>query len=224
MFIKLLQTDISVFIWDFDNTLYRQKDELAQQVREAEYAVIENHTDWNREKVLTEFNTIFPSTYKSATEAAAHLAHITVVEAAAQMERLFERTNYLEKDDRLIETFSKLKTVRHYLLVNGIRGNIQRAVEKLGLAPSVFADIVTSEIVGVNKPNSKGFQYIVEHSGVPAEAHLMIGDRIPVDLEPAKKLGMKTCWIYWGHDLKEANDQVVDICIPTVYEFEKIVS
>lgn len=189
---------IKVLIWDFDGTLYKPDPLLWRDVRESEYRVIADHTKWAREKVLTEFEKLYNITFKSATQVVAKLANISVLQAAQEMEEYYDRTKYLSRDEKLIELFQKLTNFSHYLLVNGIQMKIKKALKKLGLSHNVFKEIVTSETVGDNKPSPKGFEYILKKTRLPAGEHLMIGDRIDVDLAPAKKLGMKTYLVTWG--------------------------
>ncbi len=74
---------------------------------------------------------------------------------------------------------------------------------------------MTSEIVGDNKPSPKGFQYILSQTGLLPQEHLMIGDRVDVDLQPAKKLGMRTCLVTWGRKMERP--EYVDEVVETAY-------
>lgn len=207
---------ITVLVWDFDGTLYKPNNELWHDVRESEYRVIAEHTHWPREKVLKEFEAKHaPGT--SATEAVATLSGITTVSAANEMETYYDRTKYLTRDNKLIELFSKLTGFRHLLLANGVRKNIEKAIIALGLTPTLFETIVTSELTGVNKPNPEPFEHVLGFTKFSPEQHLMIGDRIEIDLVPAKKLGMNTCLV-WSNEKNPA----VDVTIPTVYDIANL--
>lgn len=204
---------IKILIWDFDGTLYKPNPALFRNVREAEYRVISEHMHWPRGKVLNEFNRVWPKQEQSATEAVARIAGITTVAAAIEMESYYDRRPFLSRDERLVRLFSDLSTFTHYLLVNGVRKKIEEALEVLGVATSTFRSIVTSELVGVNKPNIAGFKFIVKQTGWPPSEHLMIGDRLRIDLVPAKELGMRTCLVW-----SQSSDTTADICLPTVYD------
>lgn len=210
--------NIHVLIWDFDGTLYKPIPDLWRDVREAEYHVIADHTEWEREKVLAEFNALYKVKLASATQVVAKLANISVMQAATEMEPYYDRTKYLARDEQLIALFQKFSAYTHYLLVNGIQKKISEALTTLGLSQSLFVEIVTSEIVGDNKPSPKGFLYILDKTKLPPEQHLMIGDRIDVDLTPAKTLGMKTCLVTWG----EAPHVSGDATVPTVYDLANL--
>lgn len=209
---KKLST-IKVIIWDFDGTFYPPNDALWHDIREAEYRTIELHTGWGREKVVDEFTKYHKKITPSATQTVARLCGITTTQATTEFETYFDRRKYLHKDIRLIELFQKLTRFSHYILANGSKKGISESLEALGIAKAVFTQIITSETVGVTKPDLKGFLYILGKTGLKPDQHLMVGDREKVDLVPAKQLGMKTCLV-WA----DKKSDIADIVIPTVYD------
>jgi HAD superfamily hydrolase (TIGR01549 family) len=60
-------------------------------------------------------------------------------------------------------------------------------------------DLVTSEELGVEKPDERFFAAVLERAGAsdPAEA-LYVGDRVDNDVAPAATLGWRTCWLRRG--------------------------
>ena len=54
--------------------------------------------------------------------------------------------------------------------------------------------------IPVRKPALDGFYKMVETSNLPPEQNLYVGDRVEVDIKPAKRIGMKTCLIYSQSD------------------------
>jgi HAD superfamily hydrolase (TIGR01549 family) len=210
-------TGIHTIIWDLDNTLYRRNPQLQKELREAEISVICAHTGWSRDKAQKEFNLIHTSVFQSATEASAHLSHIPIPQAAKECETYFNRIKFLKKDDSLINLFGKLSSYQHFMLTNGVIQTATLAIAALGLNLSQFTEIVTSEQTGANKPDPAGLLYILHKTGKPAHEHLMIGDRDSVDIAPAKKLGMKTCFV-WGQS------QLADVSVETVYDVAQILA
>lgn len=211
-------SNIKVLIWDFDGTFYRPDPELFAKVREAELHVIRDHTGWSEEKTEVEFYKKYKKVIESATAVAAYLSGITIAEAAVEMEKYFDRRDFLSRDEKLIATFETLKHFRHFTLANGVIARYKETLVTLGVPVSMFEEIVTSETVGVTKPDEKGFLYIMKKTGLPPSEHLMIGDREAVDLVPAKALGMKTCLV-WS-DQKSA---VANITIPSIYDLAKAI-
>ncbi|MGJ8743608.1 YjjG family noncanonical pyrimidine nucleotidase [Polaribacter sp.] len=54
-----------------------------------------------------------------------------------------------------------------------------------------FDAIITSDSVGVKKPNSKVFEYALEKAKAKKEHSIMIGDNIEADVQGALNIGMK---------------------------------
>lgn len=208
--------NVKVLIWDFDGTLYQWIPKLRQEVREAEYRTIMNHTGWSREKTNAEFIKLHEKT-PSATETVARLCGIPTSQAAIEGEQYIDRSKYLHKDIQLIQLFDQLLRFSHYLLVNGIQSVTRESLKLLGIEPGIFSEIVTSEVVGENKPSEKGFRYILEKTKLPPHQHLMIGDREKVDLEPAKKLGIKTCLVW-----SDTPGRIADVTLSSVYDLAGI--
>lgn len=208
---------IRVLIWDFDGTLYKPNPALFQAVRQAEYRTIIDHTGWQKEHVEEEFKKLHTIVYPSATVVTAVLCKISISRAAREMEKYFDRRDFLKRDEKLIALFRKLRDFRHFTLANGTISRHKETLAVLGLPVEMFEEMVTSEVVGVTKPHLDGFRYILTKTGLPASEHLMIGDRESIDLVPAKKLGMKTCLVW-----SKKRSSIADITLPTVYELDQI--
>lgn len=66
-----------------------------------------------------------------------------------------------------------------------------------GLA-DLFSVIALSDIVGVEKPNLRLYQYALEKTKVPASRTVHVGNRLDNDVHPAQRLGMRTAWLLRG--------------------------
>lgn len=210
--------NIRVLIWDFDGTLYKPNPELFHDVRESEYRAIMEHTGWNREKAIEEFHKLHKVTIQSATAVVAKLCGISVAAAAVESEKYFDRRKYLHRDLRLIEMFDRLKRFRHYIFANGVIAKHKETLEVLGIPVDTFEEFVTAETVGVTKPDPAGYLYIMKKTGLPPNAHLMIGDRELVDIVPANNLGMHTCLVW-----SETKSTVADVTLATVYDVARTI-
>ncbi|HUD19026.1 MAG TPA: HAD family hydrolase [Patescibacteria group bacterium] len=208
---------IEVLIWDIDGTLYPIDDVISKEVFESAYSAICELTGWPRDKAIEEFEKIHGKITLSATEAVGIICNVTTAKAAGYTDKYLNRLRFIKRDTKLIALFEALSGFKHFILGNGSRGPIAKALDVLGIARSTFIEIVTSEVVGVNKPKDNGFRYILEKTGLPAASHLMIGDREKVDLMPAKALGMKTCLVW---SVKPS--MIADVTIPTVYELSQV--
>lgn len=204
---------VKVLIWDVDGTFYPPTPDVVGAVLESAYRTIEKYTRWPREKVIEEFEKVHDKVTPSQTQAVSVICNIPVAQAARDTDSFLNRTQFISRDERLIALFEKLRGLTHYILGNGAKETIREGLAVLGLDEKIFEEIVTSETVGENKPSEKGYRYIMGKTGLPADAHLMIGDREHVDLAPAHALGMKTCLV-WA----TTPGQVADVSIPTVYD------
>jgi FMN phosphatase YigB (HAD superfamily) len=208
---------INVIIWDIDGTLYPFNEESSGAILESAYISIGEYMHWPRHKVLEEFNKVFEKITPSSTEAVSLICNVPIAEAAVKTDTHLNRPRFIKRDEKLITLFEQLSGFRHFILGNGSKKHITAGLVTLGLSPRIFDEIVTSEIVGVNKPEDNGFLYIMEKTGLPPNQHLMVGDREKVDLVPAKKLGIRTCLVW---SVKPG--MIADITLPSVYELSQV--
>jgi HAD superfamily hydrolase (TIGR01549 family) len=209
--------NIKIIIWDVDGTLYAPSIAMGKAVLESAYATIERRMGWPRYKVEEEFAKVHEKITLSQTEAVSIICGITTAEAARETDAHLNRSQFISRDEKLIALFRQLSGFSHYILGNGSHDLIIAGLDALGLDRNQFKEIVTSEIVGVNKPNDAGFRYIMQKTGLPPESHMMVGDRENVDLAPAKALGMHTCLVW-----SPKPSLVADVTLLTVYELSQI--
>jgi putative hydrolase of the HAD superfamily len=72
-----------------------------------------------------------------------------------------------------------------------------QALRRDGL-DDLFDVVVLADVVGIEKPNEKIFQYALDKAGVPASRAVHVGNRLDSDIRPAKRLGLRTVWILRG--------------------------
>jgi FMN phosphatase YigB (HAD superfamily) len=64
---------------------------------------------------------------------------------------------------------------------------------------SEYVDIWgVSALVGYEKPSRELFSWCLDRAGVPPTAAVHIGNRLDMDVRPAKSVGMKTVWLLRG--------------------------
>lgn len=214
--------NIKAIIWDFDGTFYPSNKTVVAAMEEGQYQTIMRHTGWDRARAKKEFWNVYPTQTTSGNIAVGIICTIPTAQAAIENEIGFDRLAFIEKDKRLPELFEKLKNYRHFILGNGVKANLERTAKGIGI-DGFFEEIVTSEVVGANKPDPAGFLYIMKKTGLPPDQYLMVGDREAVDLIPAKKLGMHTCLVTWGEGFSELpkTGESVDVSISSVYDLPK---
>jgi HAD superfamily hydrolase (TIGR01549 family) len=86
------------------------------------------------------------------------------------------------------------------LFTNYAKQRIDMLLEHLQIPSEYFTYIVTGDDVPERKPALDGFYAMIERSNVPVNHILYVGDRVDVDIKPAKHLGMKTCLVYSTSD------------------------
>jgi len=109
-----------------------------------------------------------------------------------------------------------------YLLavVTGGHPPFQREkMEKAGLEPSIFSKIAIPED-SVKKPFYEG---LLKEFSLKPEAVWVCGDRIEMDLAPARELGIKTIHMRWGRGKKAAGAGWIDHSVASLAELKGII-
>lgn len=103
----------------------------------------------------------------------------------------------LEPDSTVNQTIVELS--RHVpvsIFTNFKPVKIETVLSLLGIDQAVFTHILSGDDVTERKPNLEGFEKMIELSGLPAEELLYVGDRINVDIKPARAVGIKTALLW----------------------------
>lgn len=205
---------IRVIVWDVDGTWYRHSGRLlGEEVKQRCLVVAEIlKISFEKAKGLEE-KTVLET--KSHTKAVSKLTGLSIMEVLNRVQAKIDRGRFLGKDQKLIEMFEGLKDYRHSIVSNMKRDTLFRTMELLGVDRKIFDFIVLPEDSGVTKPDPAPFKMVLEKTGLTPSNHLFVGDREQVDIIPAKKLGMQTCFV-WG------KSEVADISIETVYDLSDI--
>ena len=129
--------------------------------------------------------------------------------------------DFLKKDTALREELLKLDA-KKFVYTNGSRDHVNNITKHLGiddLFDGVF-DIVDGQFIP--KPQIEPFKFLIKKFEIIAEETIFIED-IAKNLEPAKKLGMKTVWLinneYWGK--KDSDKDFIDLKIKNLSSFLK---
>lgn len=94
-------------------------------------------------------------------------------------------------------------------------------LKKAGIQPHYFSKI----IVGQGKNKKSEYEQILKEFKVKPQEIFVCGDRVPVDLTPAKQLGMKTIHFVNGRGLRFKDPKEdIDFSISTLPELKKILT
>ena len=114
---------------------------------------------------------------------------------------VFLRSLYYEKGiehlklyDGVRETLATLKSrFKLALLTNGLVDLQNQKLDKIGIR-NFFDCIIISEEVGIDKPNPKIFEVVLDCLGLKREEVIYVGDDPPFDIVGAKNAGIKVVW------------------------------
>lgn len=131
----------------------------------------------------------------------------------ARLKETFDALNYEVKDDVINhlshEYIEQLPTFNHlfegtieildylngkyplHIITNGFQEVQTLKMEQSGIR-HYFTEIITSESVGVKKPNPKVFLHALDKASAKPELSMMIGDNLEADIQGAKNVGMNT--------------------------------
>ncbi|WP_196890654.1 YjjG family noncanonical pyrimidine nucleotidase [Aureivirga marina] len=115
-------------------------------------------------------------------------------------DKLFDNThevlNYLKEKYKL------------HIITNGFKEVQNKKIENSNLK-AYFDVIITSECVGVNKPNPKIFNHAMESAAAATENSLMIGDNLQTDIKGAQSIGMNV--IFCNFNREPLEEEIIQI-------------
>ncbi|CAL2056414.1 YjjG family noncanonical pyrimidine nucleotidase [Tenacibaculum sp. 190524A05c] len=111
--------------------------------------------------------------------------------------------------DGTIELLEYLKTkYRLHIITNGFE-----EVQKIKLEKSQINDyfqvVVTSESVGVKKPNPKVFEFALKEANVSAEKAVMVGDSLEADVLGALAVGISPIHLF--KDTPSSDEKIISV-------------
>jgi putative hydrolase of the HAD superfamily len=90
-----------------------------------------------------------------------------------------------------------------------------------------FDVVVISEEVGIEKPDKRIFQAVLDKLGIEAKNAAMVGNRIDADIVGANRTGMISVWFRWNdryHGIMVSEDERPDFMIKSLSELPGILS
>ncbi|MFH0864503.1 MAG: HAD family hydrolase [Candidatus Gottesmanbacteria bacterium] len=208
--------DVKVIAWDIDTTLYKTIPELSIKLKNGcieEISKLKNIPLSEADVLFHKEREKWGSTFLAFMSLG--WKNLEAVKKIEEVEKKINKYSYIKYDPELKEVFAKLHSFRHFILRNGTKNSTLKLLNLLGVNPDIFEKMITTEDCLLPKPDLAPFKMLLEITGLPAEQHVYIGDRERVDIEPAKKLGMKTILV-WG------KSALADISLPTVYDVPSV--
>ena len=96
-----------------------------------------------------------------------------------------------------------------HIITNGFQEVQHRKLKNSNLSP-FFDKVITSEEVGVKKPNPKIFRYALDLAGAKEEESVMIGDNFEADILGAKDMGMQVIFCRFNGEVATEEVNTVD--------------
>ncbi|MFH1207313.1 MAG: HAD family hydrolase [Patescibacteria group bacterium] len=108
-----------------------------------------------------------------------------------------DETKFYKPEPQVYKTLQKLKgLVPISIFTNVTPEKNSRTLGAIGVNPHWFTHILTGDDIKERKPALDGFRTMINKSQIPPEQILYVGDRVDVDIKPAKQVRMKTCLLW----------------------------
>jgi putative hydrolase of the HAD superfamily len=216
MNIKHIFFDLDHTLWDFETNSARAFDFIFMDNKvEVDlisflriYAPI-NHKYWKlyrEEKVSKQAlrykrlkETFDLLNYNISDDLINHLA-IVYIDNLPNYNMLFEGT--IEVLDYLSPKYEM------HIITNGFEEIQTKKMENSGIK-KYFDKIITSESVGVKKPNPKIFDYALQSANAKAEHSIMIGDNYEADVQGALNMSMRA--IFCNFEMQSVGENILSI-------------
>jgi FMN phosphatase YigB (HAD superfamily) len=225
-------TKVKAIIFDIDGTLYKPLEILDTSLVDYWVKRIAEHKRISYENADVLFRKL-KSEYKSSTRVLEVVGLGNSIEIIKQAEKyLFKiMRKQIRRDRELVTLIKKIRaTFSLYTLRNGTKTGTRLILTLLGFVNrrqsyrkgfGPFDDILPTAELGVTKPDPIVFKNAIKTIGLHPSEIAIVGDRIEVDLIPAKKMGMKTIWVSWGQD--DIYKKEVDFVISSIYDMKEII-
>lgn len=112
-----------------------------------------------------------------------------------------DQNKYYEPIPDIYQTLDKLRQIVPISLFTNARlANAEKTLSVVNVSADWFTHILSGDDVANRKPALDEFHLMIEKSGIPAEQILYVGDRVDVDIKPAKAVGMLSYLVYSQSD------------------------
>lgn len=209
---------IKNFIFDCDGVLYDDLEGVFGQVSKRMTEYISQKLDLSLEKAK-ELQTNYFHKYNTSLNGLMIHHDINPQEFLKYVHDI--NLDFLKKDLKLRKELIELKT-KKFVFTNGSHEHASNITKTLGISDLFdgFFDITDCNFIP--KPSIKPYKKLIDKFNIKPSETVFIED-IAINLEPAKKLGMKTVWLknneYWGK--KDSDKKFVDLKIENLSSFLK---
>ncbi|EKD80562.1 MAG: hypothetical protein ACD_40C00056G0003 [uncultured bacterium] len=211
---KKLLGKVKAIGFDVDGTLYASTTEMSHWIGQA---VVQRGAEQLRRPV-DEFKEDY---LQKLAELRSNT--LTLTSFGLRGEKIFEWIwdniplhKFVNRDVKLIKIMDSLrKRYSLFILSNGSGVQVENKLKILGLDPSIFDPRIYCYDHGWVKPEPAPFLAVVDALALKPEEVVYVGDRVSVDIEGAKSVGMKTILV--GGESELATE-----CCETVFDIVSI--
>ncbi len=208
--------NIKYWIFDLDNTLYNDQTKVFSEIdkKMSTYISKKLNVDLvNAKKIQKKYF------YDSGTTLSGLMKHDNInphefLEFVHDID-----ISWLQKDLLLREELIKIKE-KKYIFTNGSHSHVKNVTKQLGIEDLFDGTFAITDANFVPKPYIKPYKEIIKKFDIDPKKSLLIED-IAHNLEQAKNLGMKTCWLENNEAFskKDADKPYIDYKIKSLPSF-----
>ena len=208
--------NIKYWIFDLDNTLYSGQTKVFSEVDKKMSAYISQKLNVDLLEAKKIQKKYF---YESGTTLSGLMKHHKI-DPNEFLEFVHDiDISWLPKDFLLREELKKIKE-KKYIFTNGSHSHVVNVTKQLGIQDLFDGVFAITDADFVPKPHIDPYQKIIKKFNLNPEESILIED-IAHNLEQAKKLGMKTCWLENNEAFakKDADKPYIDYKIKNLPSF-----
>ena len=209
-------TNIKYWIFDLDNTLYSGQTKVFSEVDKKMSTYISKKLDVDLIKAKAIQKKYF---YDTGTTLSG-LMKYNKVNPYEFLEFVHDiDISWLPKDLLLREELIKIKE-KKYIFTNGSHSHIENVTKQLGIEDLFDGAFAITDADFVPKPNVETYKKMIKKFDLDPKKSILIDD-IAHNLEQAKNLGMKTCWLESNETFakKDADKPYIDYKIKSLPSF-----
>ena len=208
--------DIKYWIFDLDNTLYSGQTKVFAEVSKNMSAYISKKLDIDLLKAKELQKKYF---YENGTTLSGLMKYDKInphefLEFVHNID-----ISWLPKDLQLRQELIKIKE-KKYIFTNGSHSHVKNVTKQLGIEDLFDGAFAITDADFVPKPNIESYKKMIKKFDLDPKKSILIED-IAHNLEQAKNLGMKTCWLENNETFakKDADKSYIDYKIKSLPSF-----
>ena len=209
-------TDIKYWIFDLDNTLYSGQTKVFSEIdkRMAAYISKKLNVDLIKAKEIQKKNFYETGTTLSGLMKNNNVDPHEFLEFVHDID-----ISWLPKDLLLREELIKIKE-KKYIFTNGSHSHVKNITNQLGIEDLFDGAFAITDADFIPKPSIEPYKKLIKKFDLDPKKSILIED-IAHNLEQAKNLGMKTCWLENNESFakKDADKPYIDYKIKSLPSF-----